>query len=305
MKVNNKALKGFSSDLTQYSYLMKESSSKAPIISATSADPKVIIEVVQAKGVPGTATISLFDYITYDKMEYVVNLGVESVSDEFDADKLGEQWQWIRENASAWSLSNKSGSLVITSSEGDLIEANNNAKNVFLQSANTDWTIETKIVCSRKPSGFTENAGLLAYQDDDNFVKLSYRPSFGRGSFRPGGSGQQPVAVELYVENAAEQLSSVQLSVDHLIKDDNAVLLKLEKKGSIYTAYCSSDGKNFEKVGEAEVILKDVQAGMVVNDGAMPARFAGFRRFMQQPSKPETPLEVAFDYFRIENTGLK
>ena len=238
-------------------------------------------------------------------MYYVVNFGVPWFIDVFYAYKLGEPWHWIRQNASNWSLSKKSGSLVITSSEGDLIEAHNNAKNVLLQSANTDWTIETKIVCSRRPSGYTENAGILAYQDDDNFVKLAYRPGFGRGSFRPGGSGQQPGAVELYVENAAEQLSSVQLSADHLIKDGNIVILKLEKKGSTYTAYCSSEGKDFEKVGEAEVILKDIQAGIVVNDGAMPARFAGFRRFMQQGSKPETPFEVAFDYFHIENFGLK
>ena len=111
-----------------------------------------MVEAIQTTGIPGTATISLVDYITYDKKEYVVNFGVPSVTDEFNDGKLGEHWSWLRESSEDWSLSKKSGSMVIVSGEGDLIEANNNAKNILLQSANTDWTIETKLVCSRTPS---------------------------------------------------------------------------------------------------------------------------------------------------------
>jgi hypothetical protein len=111
--------------------------------------------------------------------------------------------------------------------------------------------------------------------------------------------------VELLAESAGEQMSSVQLSMEDIITGENTLILKLVKKGSKYTAFASSDGKDFEKVGEAEVLLKDIQAGLLANDGVLPARFAGFRNFMQQGSQPETPFEVAFDYFRIENAGLK
>ena len=38
-----------------------------------------------------------------------------------------------------------------------------------LNGANIDWTIESKFVCSRKPSEFSQNAGILIYQNDDNF----------------------------------------------------------------------------------------------------------------------------------------
>jgi beta-glucosidase-like glycosyl hydrolase len=305
VEVDNKPVKDFRPEVMQYSYLLKNPSTQAPEVIATSADPNVVVEVVQATGVPGTATISLVDYLTYDKKEYVVSFGLPSVSDEFNDGKLGAQWRWVRENSAGWSLSKKPGAMVLVSGAGDVIEDNNNAENLLLQSANTDWTIATKIVCSRRPASFTENAGILAYQDDDNFVKLAYRPRFGRGSFRRGGSGPQPGAVELLVESAGEQLASVQLSMENIIQEDNTLVLKLEKKGNQYTAFASYDGKEFEKVGEAEVVLKDIQAGILANDGALPARFAGFRRFMQQSSQPETPFEVAFDYFRIENTGLK
>ncbi len=44
---------------------------------------------------------------------------------------------------------------------------------------------------------------------------------------------------------------------------------------------------------------------MIVSDGVMSARFAGFRRFMPQSNEPDMPFEVAFDYFHIVNSGLK
>ena len=97
-----------------------------------------------------------------------------------------------------------------------------------MQSANTDWTIESKIVCSRRPSGFSQNAGILAYQDDDNFVKLVYRASFGRRG--PGGSGEQAGSVELLVESGGDQKSSVTVNMDGIIKNDNTLILKLKKK---------------------------------------------------------------------------
>lgn len=305
--VNNKTIKDFSPEKMQYSYLMKTISDKAPVIAAKAVDPSVAVETMQAKGVPGTATISIVDYITMDKKEYAVNFGVKSVSDEFNTDALGIQWKVIREKTENRSLTKQPGSMVITSAKGDITDENSDAENIILQGANTDWTIETKIVCSRKPAGFSENAGLVAYQDDENFIKLVYRASMGRRGFRPGGGsqGEQPGAVELSVENGGHQKSSVNISMEDIIKADNILFLKLVKKGDIYTAFCSTDGKKFEAVGKANVVLKDISAGFMVCDGVLPAQMARFRRFMPQETQPKLPFEVAFDYFRITNSGLK
>ncbi len=303
--VNNRLVKGFSPDVAQYSYLMEDKSENAPVVEAKAADPAMVVETDQAKGVPGTATISLVDYITYDKNKYAVNFGVKSTNDEFKTDELGDHWSWVRENSGNWSLSKKPGSLVITSAKGDITDENSDAENILLQSANTDWTIETKIVCSRKPSGFSQNAGMVAYQDDDNFVKLVYRASMGRRGFRPGGGGEQPGAVELSVESNGNQKSSVNISMEDIIKTDNTLVLKLVKKGNVYTASCSSDGKKFNEVGTANVVLKNISAGLMACDGATPAMMARFRRFMQPDNGAQEPFEVAFDYFRIKNSGLK
>ena len=302
--VNKKVVMSFSPSVNQYSYLFKKSA-KAPQVSAIAVDPTIVVETVQATSVPGTASISLVDYATVDRKDYSVNFGVPSVNDEFESGKLGKQWIWERENAANWSLSKQSGSLVLTSAKGDLTSTNNNAENVLLQSANTDWTIETKLVCSRKPSGFTQNAGVLACQDDDNFVKLVYTAGFGRrGMGRPVAGGEQPGFVELQVESKGEQKASVSFSMEGFIAADNTLILRLVKKGDLYTASCSTDGKEFKPVGTANVVLKDIQAGLLVCDGVAPARMGGFGRPQAAPAQPEKPFEVAFDYFHISNSGL-
>jgi beta-glucosidase len=302
--VNNKEIKGFSPEVMQYSYLMKTTSDKTPVVNAKAVDPGVDVKTVQAETVPGTASVSLIDYITFDKKEYAVNFGVKSVSDEFNTSSLGKQWTIIRENTENLSLTKQPGSLVITSAKGDIAAESNDAQNIILQSANTDWTIETKIICSRKPAGFSENAGIIAYQDDNNFIKLVYRTGMGRRGFGQMG-GEQPGAVELSVESGGNQKSSVTISMEKIIKPDNTLFLRLVKKGDAYTASCSSDGKKFEEVGDAKVILLDITAGLMVCDGVMPAQLARFRRQMPQDSEPIKPFEVAFDYFRITNSGLK
>jgi beta-glucosidase len=305
--VNQKKITDFSSAKSQYSFVMGSASSKAPVVKGIPVDPNITVETVQAKGVPGTSTVALIDFNTYDKKEYVINFGIKSLSDEFNG-VLGKQWRWVRENKENWNLTQKMGSLSITSQKGDLVESSNNAENLLLQSANTDWTIETKLVCSRKPSGMSQNAGILAYQNDDNFVKLFYGASFGRRGF--GGPGaltamptEQPGAVQLLIEEKGNQKVAATLSMDSIIGADNTLVLRLVKKGSTYTAYCSPDGKKFKTVGVTETVLKDIQAGLLVCDGVSFGRMGGFGRpgMTTPPSQPSTPFVVSFDYFRVLN----
>jgi beta-glucosidase len=309
--VNGKNVTGFNPSVKTYSYLLKDALT-VPVVKATAAGTDISVDVMQANGVPGTAEITLTDNITVEKNYYDVNFGTKSVSDEFNSGTPGKQWAWVRENAANWSLSKKTGSLVITSEKGDIVSANNNAENILLQSANTDWTIDSKIVYSRKPSGSSQNGGILAYQDDDNFVKLVYRAGGGRratggagGPGGAGGTGVQPGSVELVIEKNGNQSSAATLSMADIIKDDNTLILKLEKKGSLYTASCSSDGKNFKTVGTADIMLKDVKAGMITCNGVAATGTGNFPGAQQQTAQPETPFEVAYDYFHIISKGLK
>jgi len=298
--VNGKGIAGFDPAATGYSYLMQASSSQAPVVNVTPADPAVVVETIQAKGVPGTASITLTDYITVDKKEYSVNFGTKSVSDEFNSNTLGKQWSWIRENKNDWSLSKTSGSLVIKGQKGDIIGASNTAENILLQSANTDWTILTKVTFSRKPSAFNQQGGVIALQDDDNFVKLVYRsnPRF----FGGGTSG----VLDMIVEKNGYYFSLARFRSPDVITDNNySLILKLERKGETITGWYSRDGKSFNKIGTVEIILRDAKAGMIVCNGSEVGRSTMRFPGMEAPEQPQGDFEVAYDYFRIISNGLR
>ena len=304
--VNNKNIPGFNPGLSGYSYLLKDASSQAPVVNITPADPAVGVETIQAKGIPGTAIITLTDYISVDKRELSINFGIKSVSEEFNNQVLGNHWNWVRENKENWSLSKSKGSLVIKGVKGDIAGASNNAENILLQSANTDWTILSKVTFSRKPSEINQQGGIIALQDDDNFVKVVYRanPRFGRGG---GGSGSG--VVDMIVEKNGNYSSFASpRSGDALTANNSSLIMKLERKGSIVTGSYSIEGKSFTKIGTVELVLSEAKAGMIVCNGSDTGR-PDMQRMQGMPAQAQatvqTDFEVAFDYFRITNSGLK
>ena len=285
-----------------YSYVQKAGA--APAVAAKAADPALTLDVKQAAGVPGTASVKVTDYETFDSAEYVVNFGTKSVNDDFKT--LGSQWNWVRENKSGWSLSEKPGFLTITAAPGDITEASNNAGNILLQSANTDWTIDTKVVFSGAPGMPAQSAGLVAYQCDDNFVKYVYgAAAMGRGRAPMGGGAG---SLQLIVEENGNQASSASLSLANIIKADNTLYMRLVKKGDLYTAFYSVDGKKYTEFAQAKAVLKDIQAGLIASEGVQNPAFARMMPPGAGPAAapaPAGPFKASFDYFKISNTSAK
>ena len=302
--VDGKNIQDFKKDVKAYSYLLK-SGTIIPVVKATAAGSDITVDIEQAKNVPGTTVIKFIDDITLETNTYYLNFDVQSSSDEFNSASIAKEWKFKRENKATHSLSKKSGWLTITSETGDVSEATNNARNMLLQSANNDWTIETRLVCSRIPSQ-PENAGILAYQDDHNFVKLMFRAVTKTTRFRRSSESQiQPGTIDLIIEenDIAKSMASINLRTE--INDSNPLILKLEKKGSIYTATYSIDGNTYEKLGTADILLKDIHAGLIVCDGVITQNMKSTFWFNPDTTKPDTPFDVSFDYFHITNGGLQ
>jgi len=260
--VDGKNIEGFDKGVKAYSYLLS-SNSKIPSVKASAESSDIKVSITQAKGIPGTAVIKFIDNVTLEENNYYLNFDVNSTSDEFNDGVVGKQWKWLRPNPAAVSLSKKPGSLTITSEAGDVSEASNNAKNILLQSANNDWTIETKLVCSRVPSQ-PENAGILAYENDDNFVKLMFRAVIKTTNTGRGGPESQAGTIDLIYEEKGITKSVGTFNLRKEIIGDNNLILKLEKKGSLYTAYYSLDGTKYEKLGTADILLKDIKVLLAV-----------------------------------------
>lgn len=282
---------------TQYSFVRKAGNAPAVAAKASSSAVRVVVE--QAEAVPGTAVVKVLDDVTGDSAEYLVAFGTKAVSDSFDKAGLSSQWNVVRENKSDLKVSG--GSLNITTSTGDLTAANNNLPNVVLQSANSDWTTTVKLVCSNVPAAPAQNAGLVAYQDDDNFVKFVYAATF---NMRRQADAAAPAAgqLQLVTEEKGNQKGSVTLSMADVIGANQTVWLRLTKSGDTYTAAYSVDGKKFVNVGTANATLKNVQAGMVAAQGVMVAQGRGGAPNMALPQA--APLTAKFDNFTIVSKGL-
>jgi beta-glucosidase len=303
--VDGKNIEGFNKEVKAYCYLLKDNS-KIPVVKATAVVSDIIVDIVQAKGIPGTAVIKFIDNITLETNTYYLNFDVQSVSDEFSNSSIGKPWEWVRENRATYSLSKNAGSLTITSETGDVSESSNNAKNLLLQSANNDWTIETKLVCSRNPSQ-PENAGILVYENDDYFVKLILRAvtKTTRAARSADGTELQPGTIDLLIEENGIAKSMASFNLRKNVTGSDQLILKLEKSGSIYTAYYSLDGVKYDKLGTADILLKDIKAGLMVCDGVIISGMKSVYYFNPDTTKPNTPFDVSFDYFHIVNKGLK
>ena len=297
LKVDGKSILKAGTD--QYSVVGKAGA--APVVTATSSDPSLDLVIDQAKSVPGTALITVLDNVTGDKAEYAVNFGTKPVSDEFKA--FGKQWTVVRPDASACTVDG--GMLKITTGAGDVTLANNNASNIVLQSANGDWTAETKLTTSAVPSNPAQNAGLIAYEDDDNFVKLVYgAPVFGRGMPQVQPGQTMPGSVQLVAEDNGNNKTTVNVSLANVNLKADTIWLRLVKQGSRYTAFYSVDGKKFTKVGQADILLKDICAGVIACDGVRPAMAGrgggGFPGMQQAQPQQTVPMTACFDWFHIK-----
>lgn len=303
--INGKEMKGFDQKVKAYSYILKEGS-KAPVLGAKALMKDIVVDIKQAKTMPGTAIVQFVDEVTYEKNAFVFNFDATSESDEFNAPSLGKKWSWVRENAATKSLSKVPGSLTITTEVGDVSENSNNAKNILLQSANNDWTAETKFTCSRNPSQ-PENAGLIAYENDENFVKLMLRAvtKTTRSGVPNGSLETQPGTVDLLIEENGIAKSMASFNLRNTVTEGKSLILKLEKKGSIYTAFYSVDGSSFSKLGVADISLKDIKVGVMACDGVLTQNVKSTFYFNSDTTKPAQPFDVSFDYFRITNSGLK
>ncbi|MET8862392.1 carbohydrate binding domain-containing protein [Nonomuraea sp. NPDC004580] len=91
-----------------------------------------------------------------------------AVVDEFDGTTLGPDWSVLSPDDSRWSLSG--GALHLGTSTGDTHQATNNARNLFLADVpDGDFEVVTRL--SAPVALDYQSAGLLAWQDWDNYVR--------------------------------------------------------------------------------------------------------------------------------------
>ncbi len=196
-------------------------------------------------------------------------------SDEFNGVAL-DRCRWdavVREDAAGYRMTGTA--LEIDIPNGDIYGTGNTGPaNFILQNApDGDWTIQTKVDGSQMNEQY-QQAGLLVYLDDDNYLKLDY--------ITKNAAGQ---AVSRFIEFRSEIGGAVQNPQPEVANLTEAVWhLRIAKAGNLYTASYSLDGTAwtaFEPLTNAAVSGAP-KVGLFSLGGPQTA------------SKP-----VSFDYFRL------
>lgn len=182
--------------------------------------------------------------------------------DQFESPTLHGRWTWIRENPPHWSLTTNPGSLRIITQSGSLYT--NSVHNLLLTEApSTDYRITTRVTIS--PSENFQGAGLVVYQDDDNYTRLSRRHA----------NGNQEI-------NFRQEINGVLHDGGIVIDSATTVYLRMTKTGNVYRGDFSTDGINYTDVGELEMAATSPQIGLASENG---------------PSETEIPSD--YDFFQL------
>lgn len=104
----------------------------------------------------------------------VVAISSAAFDEPFDG-AMKEGWSWVRADAKAWRI--EDGQLRIRPASGTLWETDNSGSNLLVRpapAADVPYTVELTVTgaTGAKEPGLYEQAGLVWYGDDDNYVKL-------------------------------------------------------------------------------------------------------------------------------------
>ncbi len=194
--------------------------------------------------------------------------------DSFDG-KLDLSWKILNADSSHYSLSKNPGTLTITTQEGGFARASTNYKNLFLidcpEGASTAFQITTRVT-SFVPEASWNQAGLIFYNNDDNYLKWDYERTSG-----------QPAVFTVGQETAGD-LVTAYFGAPPGLKE---VWLKVIKRGNRYAVAVSSDGRLFFPQGTytwGDGAVKSV--GLFAKNG---------------PDSQAPEIDASFDFFEIRS----
>ena len=188
--------------------------------------------------------------------------------DDFSSPSLDARWFWVREDNTHWDLiTEQPGFLRISTQPGDIYYRtnSNDGRNILLTPVNQPvFQISTKV--SFSPIENFHTAGILVYQDDDNYVFLS----------RVVVNGDQ--RIRFYAEEDGE----IDFTKDNEAFSESATTYycRITKLGNLYIGQYSLDGNNWTEVHRVYARLDNPSVGLMANNGAstmdLPADFDFF-----------------------------
>ena len=230
--IDGEPLAGFDPEVFNYSVAVDQGETNVPVITATCSNPEYNITYNQLTTPTGKATVTVSSPIA--STTYTINFNSVPVSDYFADGTMNSNWTVLRENKNAYSIEKGFG-LRLPTQRYDIYGTGAAWENVFIQPALGDWEVVAKVFYPHVPTANYQQAMLLVWQDEDNYIRancqqssLRYEPGIEtNGSFSATGSGNATAA------------------------EDGTVTLyhRIKKEGNTYTISVSQDGLNFTQLG--------------------------------------------------------
>lgn len=193
--------------------------------------------------------VTIFSFLTFTKpINASAAVAIENTTwiDNFDSETLDSRWSWVRENPTYWSLTDNPGSLRLVT-RGSLHQTNNNLENILVTPvSDEDYQIITQITFS--PTENYQRAGLLVYEDDDNYIQLTLVYS-----------DRSKVRIK-------REIGGVTLSYTTEVTA-TTLYLRIDKYGDDYYGFYSIDGNVWEFVGQYNMNLSNADVGLAAANG--------------------------------------
>lgn len=171
------------------------------------------------------------------------------------AETLDEKWWWLREDPSAWSLMNNT--LHLRTLPGTLWGTNNTAKNILLRPGILiEPGLTSEVTVTNHPEQQGEQAGLIWYHDEANYIKLV----------------KESLQGSIWIVLGREQADDPTLVAKIPISSESA-RVRLKLTGQTVVGWVQPDGRGpWEKVGECSLVNEDtVQLGAFTHGGSADA----------------------------------
>lgn len=158
-------------------------------------------------------------------------------SDDFGSTSLDAGWQIVRPDPDGWSLTDRPGSLRLSTLPGGETGGADDGPDLFVRTTTprSGWTAEADVEAPDLSADF-QQVGLYAYAGDDDYAKVDLGWIDGRR------------AIELVVENAGSIVTRASVPYDA-----DAARLRLVRDGDGVTAEYSRDGVDWFEVGSGTV----------------------------------------------------
>ena len=154
---------------------------------------------------------------------------VETWIASFNPDELANEWEWIREVENGWGVGSRDETLRITALIGTLASTRNNVRNILLMHP-ISHAFLAEVVVEFDCSEVGEQAGIILYEDDDDYVAVVRRCDW-----CPGEEGRCRTR-EVYLVG---EVDGIPLEETALFYGGGAtnVRIALRKEGDVVSAY--------------------------------------------------------------------